>query len=145
MATLNTSLNADWTVNQVVASYPATLPVLGKHGIDTCCGGLKSLRDVASAHGIRLDQLLDEIDEVINPREVVLDVRSDLRAGQDPLGKILAASDALKERESLVILVGFEPVPLYKVLEGRGFSHRSERTTDGAWKITFRQNETARP
>lgn len=142
MATLNASLDADWTVNQVVASYPATLPVLGTHGIDTCCGGLKSLREVATAHGIQLERLLDELDEVINPREVVLDVRPDLRAGQDPLGKILAASESLKEGESLVLLVGFEPLPLYKVLEGRGFNHRSERTADGAWKVTFRHNKT---
>src|SRR6185437_17002536 len=107
MATLHASPSADWTVNQVVARYPVTLPVLGRHGIDTCCGGLKSLRDVASAHGIQLDRLLDELDQVIDPREVVLDVRPDLRAGQDPLGKILAASESLKERQSLTILVGF--------------------------------------
>lgn len=145
MTMLHTTLHADWTVNQVVASYPVALPVLGRHGIDTCCGGLKSLRDVASAHGIPLDQLLGELDDVINPRDIVLDVRPDLRAGQDPLGKILAASESVKENQRLVILVGFEPAPLYGVLKNRGFSYMSERAADGAWKVTFRRSASSPP
>lgn len=137
MDTTRTTLSADWTVNEVVATYPAALPVLGKYGIDACCGGLKSLRDVATAHNFSLDQLLTDLGRAIAPDETVLDVRPDLQAGEDPLGKILAAADDIKTGGRLVILVGFEPAPLYGVLGQRGFGHQSERTPDGTWRVTF--------
>src|SRR5579883_1740554 len=142
MKVLLTLPNADWTINQVVENFPDALPVLGRHGIDTCCGGQKTIREVAAAHGIPIEQLLAKLDQVVNPTDVVLDVRPDLRAGQDPLGKIIAAAESLRDEQSLVILVGFEPTPLYGVLAARGFGHRSERTADGVWMITFRRNST---
>lgn len=125
------------TVNQIVERYPATLRVFGRYGIDTCCGGQKSLRDVAIAHQLPLEPLLAELQAAIAPAEVVLDVRADLAAGRDPLDRILAAAAALGPSERLVIVVGFEPVPLYTVLGQRGFIHRSERGADGTWRVTF--------
>lgn len=137
MSTTRTTLTADWTVNDVVAAYPAALRVLGRYGIDTCCGGLKSLREVAAAHEFSLDQLLGDLESAIAPGEVLIDVRPDLQAGQDPLTKILAAADTVPSGGKLVIIVGFEPLPLYNVLGQRGFSHQSERDPDGTWRVTF--------
>ena len=137
MEKLRTKVSPDWTVNEVVAGSPATLPVFGRYGIDSCCGGLKSLRDVAEVHRLSLDQLLADLNRAIAPRPVVLDVRSDIRAGHDPLKKILASAERLEDDQELVIVNDFEPIPLYGVLADRGFTHHTERTTDGAWKITF--------
>ena len=131
MMTTRIPVTADWTVNEVVAAYPATLRVFGRYGIDACCGGLKPLSEVATAHDLPLDQLLADLTRAIAPRETVLDVRPDLEAGQDPLTKILSTADTVEVGENLVILVGFEPVPLYTVLGQRGFSHQSERAPDG--------------
>ncbi|HVC34878.1 MAG TPA: DUF542 domain-containing protein [Chloroflexota bacterium] len=137
MDTTRTSLTADWTVNEVVAAYPSTLRVLGRYGIDACCGGPKSLRAVAAAHNFSLDQLLADLGSVIAPEETILDVRPDLAAGHDPLGKIIAAAEGTAEGRRLVIVVRFEPVPLYSVLAERGFAHQSERTSNGDWRVTF--------
>jgi len=137
MSTTRTPPSADWTVNEVVTTYPATLRVLGRYSVDACCGGLKSLREVAAAHDFSLDQLLSDLAGVITPEETILDVRPGLQEGKDPLPKILAAADSVGAGGHLVILVGFEPVPLYNVLGQRGFSHRSERAPDGTWRVTF--------
>ena len=137
MDATRTNLNADWTVNDVVAAYPAALPVLGRYGIDACCGGLKSLREVATVHRLSLDRLLADLEGAIGPPETVLDVRPDIRDGHDPLSKILGAADRVEAGGRLVVVVGFEPVPLYRVLGERGFSHRSERTADGTWRVAF--------
>ena len=67
----------------------------------------------------------------------LVDVRDDLRQGREPLARILAAVEGLDEIEDLVVVAPFEPRPLYALLEARGLSHRTERTTDGAWRVTF--------
>ncbi|HZW29991.1 MAG TPA: DUF542 domain-containing protein [Isosphaeraceae bacterium] len=137
MSVLKT-ITPDSTVNEVVEWYPETLPVFGRYGIDTCCGGLKSLREVSDAHQVPLDRLLGELHGVIAPAaEVILDVRPDLAAGRDPLERILAAADRLGPGQRLVVVVHFEPVPLYSVLGQRGFQHISERGSDGTWRVTF--------
>ena len=66
-----------------------------------------------------------------------LDVRSILAAGTDPFHDIMAAVDALSGAEPLEIIAPFEPVPLYAVMEGRGFTHKTEGLSDGSWKIVF--------
>ena len=57
------SMHPDMTVNATVERFPATLPVLARHGIDLCCGGDKTLAFVAQAHGIDLQALLRELAE----------------------------------------------------------------------------------
>ncbi|MDI3297880.1 MAG: DUF2249 domain-containing protein [Bacillota bacterium] len=66
-----------------------------------------------------------------------LDVRSDLRAGREPLGRILEAVRQLGEGEGLRLLATFEPLPLYRVLESRGFAHRARRLEGGDWEVLF--------
>jgi len=133
------SITSGWTVNQVTQAYPPTLRVFGRYGIDSCCGGTKTLAEVATAHNLSLEQLLKDLHAAITPQAVVLDVRSDIRAGRDPLEKILAAADGIGDDQELIILNDFEPVPLYRVLGGRGFSHQTERTSDSAWRIVFQR------
>lgn len=131
------TITADWTVNDVIATYPATMPIFGRYRIDLCCGGLKTLREVAVAHQLSLEQLFADLAAVSAPPEVIVDARSDLAKGDDPLDKILTAAGAMKKNQRLVILVGFEPKPLYDVLGKRGFRHESQRTPNGEWRVTF--------
>lgn len=138
MSTIPANITEDWTVNEVVGVYPKTLPVFGRYRIDSCCGGLKTLAEVASIHHLPLDQLLADLQLVIAPPSpIVLDVRPDLQAGNEPFQKIMTAVAGLGKDQDLVILVGFEPVPLYNMLGKQGFTHRSERVEGGDWRVTF--------
>ena len=69
--------------------------------------------------------------------QVVLDVRHYHQQGREPLSDIMAAVDALRPDQQFVLLNTFEPVPLYRVMERKGFRHHAERLDDGTWRITF--------
>jgi iron-sulfur cluster repair protein YtfE (RIC family) len=56
-----TELNDAETLNQIVARYPQTLPVLQSFGLDTCCGGALSLRTAAEHHALDPEHLLDAL------------------------------------------------------------------------------------
>jgi uncharacterized protein (DUF2249 family) len=68
---------------------------------------------------------------------VLLDVREDIRRGQEPLARIMATVKTLADDETLVLRVPFEPIPLYNVLGKRGFAHRAECHASDDWSITF--------
>ena len=57
---LNTTIaiDAEDTLNTIVACYPQTLPVLQGFGLDTCCGGALPLRTAAKHHNLDLEALL---------------------------------------------------------------------------------------
>jgi uncharacterized protein (DUF2249 family) len=69
----------------------------------------------------------------------VVDVRDDIRRGDEPFDRIMSAVASLTDDEELVILNVFEPVPLYGVLAQQGFTHETTRTPEGDWRITFRR------
>jgi uncharacterized protein (DUF2249 family) len=77
------------------------------------------------------------------PREVLLDVREDIRAGREPFGRIMAAVRALGPDQALVLRAPFEPVPLYRVLGRQGFSHRAECRAPDDWWVWFRREAAA--
>ena len=57
---LNTTIaiDAEDTLNTIVACYHQTLPVLQGFGLDTCCGGALPLRTAAEHHNLDLEALL---------------------------------------------------------------------------------------
>jgi regulator of cell morphogenesis and NO signaling len=59
------ALDLQWTVNDVVRRYPATLPIFNSLGIDTCCGGALPLATVAEKHRIGLDVLHAALERAI--------------------------------------------------------------------------------
>lgn len=73
-------------------------------------------------------------------KTVTLDVRDDLRAGADPFEKIAGTVDTLSPGDRLEIINIFEPVPLYAYMQSLGYAHRTERTPEGDWKVTFFRN-----
>jgi hypothetical protein len=60
-----TGLNAQSTLAEVSSTWPGTVPLLGKHGFDMCCGSGKTLEFAARAHGVDLQALLAELHEVV--------------------------------------------------------------------------------
>ncbi|WP_416841337.1 DUF2249 domain-containing protein [Haloferax sp. DFSO52] len=53
----------------------------------------------------------------------------------EPFGPIMAAVDELGADEILLLINHFEPVPLYDVLEQRGYACTTERVADDEWHI----------
>ncbi|TKX58090.1 DUF2249 domain-containing protein [Halorubrum sp. SS7] len=67
----------------------------------------------------------DDADERLDAREI----------DGEPFGDIMAALDGLDEGESLCLVNGFEPVPLYDVLAERGFEHETANPADDEWHV----------
>jgi uncharacterized protein (DUF2249 family) len=70
-------------------------------------------------------------------KPVTLDVREDIRRGREPFSRIMQATAALGNDQSLLLLAPFEPVPLYAVLQSQGFSHESRELDSGDWEVRF--------
>lgn len=64
--------------------------------------------------------------------ERTLDVRD---IDGEPFGTIVEALDDLPEDGRLRLVNSFEPVPLYNVLEQRGFTHETEQVADDEWHV----------
>jgi uncharacterized protein (DUF2249 family) len=69
----------------------------------------------------------------------IVDVREDIRCGDEPFDRIMQAVAALEGDQELVVVNVFEPVPLYGVLAQQGFSHETTRTAEGDWHVVFRR------
>lgn len=53
MSTVSTTdLDCRLSVNAVIARHPSTTKVFNAHGIDTCCGGAKSVEEAAREAGV---------------------------------------------------------------------------------------------
>jgi uncharacterized protein (DUF2249 family) len=70
-------------------------------------------------------------------RRLDLDVREDLRRGEEPLSRIMAAVSGLGPGAVLVLRAIFEPFPLYHVLGRRGFAHWAEQHGADDWSVWF--------
>lgn len=71
---------------------------------------------------------------------VELDVREDLRRGDEPFSKIMAAVTELRGDQVLHLRTTFEPVPLFTVLGKRGFAHRALRHAADDWSVWFHRD-----
>jgi uncharacterized protein (DUF2249 family) len=81
-------------------------------------------------------------------RHVHVDVRDDIRRGEEPFGTIMAAVRGLASGQALELRVPFEPIPLYGVLAKRGFAHWAESRAADDWSAWFYRDDTgaeARP
>ncbi len=81
------------------------------------------------------------------PAELIvdLDVRPDLRRGEEPFSKIMAARREVPPGGVLRLCAIFEPVPLYAVLGKQGFEHWTEKFADDDWRVWFYSPATASP
>jgi uncharacterized protein (DUF2249 family) len=116
---------ADDTVGYVARRYAGALETMKSMGINHCCGAHLTLSD-----------------DVAPDRRVHMDVRADIRGGERPLARIIAAVEALAGDQVLVLRAPFEPIPLYDVLGKRGFAHWTERRAADDWSIEFYRDAT---
>ncbi len=76
-------------------------------------------------------------------RLVRLDVREDIRRGQEPFVRIMTAVKALRPGQVLVLRAPFEPIPLYGVLASRGFAHWTDRRAGDDFEVWFQREVAA--
>jgi uncharacterized protein (DUF2249 family) len=67
------------------------------------------------------------------------DARPCFAQQRPPLPAILDAVHALAPGQAFRLTTPIEPVPLYAMLAGMGFSHQATRGPDGAWVVVFRR------
>ena len=61
MSTTVPRLDASLSVNDAIRHFPATLPVLNRFGIDTCCGGAEPLAQAAESCGVPVTALMSAL------------------------------------------------------------------------------------
>ena len=57
-------INPKATINSITHSYPDTIAVFADYGIDSCCGGEKSLEEVTRRHGLPLDEIVGKLEPI---------------------------------------------------------------------------------
>jgi regulator of cell morphogenesis and NO signaling len=53
------------TINSITQDYPDTIAIFADYGIDSCCGGGKTLEEVARRHGLSLQDILAQLESVV--------------------------------------------------------------------------------
>jgi uncharacterized protein (DUF2249 family) len=76
--------------------------------------------------------------------ERLLDVRPVLDRGGDPLTLIMRTARELADDEALHLVVGFEPAPLYSVMQGLGRTSHTEHS-GGVYHVWFYRDAAAAP
>jgi len=74
-------------------------------------------------------------------KPLVVDTRPIFARGDTPCKAIDEAVASLIPGQVLVLVVNFEPVPLYAKLGNQGFSHTAKQLSDGAWRVEFRKKQ----
>ena len=73
------------------------------------------------------------------PTPVVLDVRPIFAGGGSPCALIESTAASVTLGQRFVLLVPFEPVPLYAKLGRGGLERVASAEVDGSWRIEFRR------
>lgn len=126
---------------------------LGEAGADPTSGASGAAPDATGTKGATpaprppapfTDPAPSGLLETPDSRLLDLDVREDLRAGQEPLRRILDAVRGLPEGHVFRLRAIFEPAPLYDVLAKQGFGHFTERIDAEDWRVWFYRDPNAR-
>lgn len=72
---------------------------------------------------------------------VTLDVREDLKLKKEPFDKIMGVVKQLKEGQVFELHAPFNPLPLHKVMGGKGFEYEAEKIDKRHWKVIYRKKE----
>lgn len=72
-----------------------------------------------------------------------LDVRPILAGGRDPLKEILQHVGKLHEGQALKIINTFEPIPLYHLMDEKGFRYQTERASENVYITWFQKKKNA--
>ena len=125
-----------------------------------------TVSDAAKVGGVKIDVLISKLEEIgftfesetqqknntktLNKQNmsaakkinnlVSLDVRPTLDSGEDPFNIIMKAVKVLKDAETLKIINSFEPIPLIKKLQSKGYDSWTERPVEGEVHTFFKMN-----
>lgn len=72
---------------------------------------------------------------------VELDVRDILRKNEEPFHLIMDTVDKLGQDDVFVLHTTFKPLPLFSVMERKGFDYQAEQKNSDHWIITFTRKE----
>jgi hypothetical protein len=70
---------------------------------------------------------------------VELDLRPLFERGEEPLSDILDLAATVPPGGVLTVIAPFHPVPLRRLLAGRGFASLPTPLQDGAWRVVFQR------
>jgi len=73
---------------------------------------------------------------------VTLDVRPTLDSGEDPFNIIMKEVKTLKDDQTLKIINSFEPIPLIRKLQSKGYESWTERTKEGVVHTFFKMDNS---
>ncbi|MEO6971991.1 MAG: DUF2249 domain-containing protein [Rhodoferax sp.] len=81
----------------------------------------------------------------MNVSLLTLDVRPILRNGGEPFPEIMKAVAKLEGGQGLRLLATFKPVPLFSVMQKKGYTHCEKELGGGDWEVVFKPEGTAAP
>lgn len=55
------SIDASMSLNDIAAAQPRAVEVFDRYGLDSCCGGAKTLQLVCEKHALILDDVLRDL------------------------------------------------------------------------------------
>ncbi len=55
----------EWLVRDLVETYPMSLSLLSPWGVDTCCGGARTVGDALALHHAPVDDVLAQLAELV--------------------------------------------------------------------------------
>jgi uncharacterized protein (DUF2249 family) len=76
---------------------------------------------------------------------LTLDVRPILSNGGEPFPEIMKAVASLKSGQGLRLLATFKPVPLFSVMQKKGYAHTEKELGKGDWEVVFTPEGVAAP
>ena len=79
----------------------------------------------------------DELASIPDERRLEIDVRQELRAGNEPFSQIMAALRDVPAGGAFAVRAIFEPVPLYAVMRRHGLANYTQRLGDEDWRVWF--------
>lgn len=66
--TASAKLDASWTVNEVIITFPDSVAVFNALGVDSCCRGDSTLEQAASEAGLEPGALVSALTSQVLPR-----------------------------------------------------------------------------
>lgn len=74
--------------------------------------------------------------------EVILDIRPQLQAGQEPFALIMDTVSKLGAGQAMKIITPFQPTPLFALLKAKGFGHQCRKIGSDHWESIFSKQIT---
>ena len=56
-------------IRALLEQYPATRPIVTRHGLDLCCAGGQTIAETVELHGLDIDAVIDDVFAAIDRME----------------------------------------------------------------------------